>query len=177
MSLGILEAVLSETILDEMASDLGIEADVLRKHPFFRVLKGRILLTYPLKTAAGMPEFQAVANYEKADPTQATWYEALSDTGKGGVLYQVKARTDDAVTVITRYVRITLDGVAVSLASVDEAGAEFWFVRSIEDISKTKPTSILNLGYSESMKVEVYTDTTLVGGKKIVCGVHWGKVI
>lgn len=45
----LLEAVLSEAILDQIASDLGIESDVLRSHPFFRVLKGRVLLTYPLR--------------------------------------------------------------------------------------------------------------------------------
>lgn len=45
----VLEGVLSEAMLDELASDLGIEANVLRKHPFFRVLKGRVLLTYPLR--------------------------------------------------------------------------------------------------------------------------------
>lgn len=44
-----LEGVLSEAILDELASDLGIDPDDMRKHPFFRVLKGAVLLTYPLR--------------------------------------------------------------------------------------------------------------------------------
>lgn len=44
-----LEGVISEAMLDDLASDLGIESTVLRKHPFFRVLKGRVLLTYPLR--------------------------------------------------------------------------------------------------------------------------------
>jgi len=47
----VLEGVLSETILDELAADLGCDARLLRKHPFFRVLKGRVLLTYPLKVS------------------------------------------------------------------------------------------------------------------------------
>lgn len=57
----ILEGVLSETILDTLASDLGIEADVLRKHPFFRVLRGRVLLTYPLRVPED--EFEVYAYY------------------------------------------------------------------------------------------------------------------
>lgn len=52
----VLEGVLSEAMLDELASDLGIEANVLRKHPFFRVLKGRVLLTYPLRVSE--PQFK-----------------------------------------------------------------------------------------------------------------------
>lgn len=44
-----LDGILSETLLDQLASDLGVDPDDMRKHPFFRVLKGRILLTYPLR--------------------------------------------------------------------------------------------------------------------------------
>lgn len=51
----VLEAVLSESILDQLASDLGVDSTVLRKHPFFRVLKGRVLLTYPLRVAQQFP--------------------------------------------------------------------------------------------------------------------------
>ena len=49
----LLDGVLSESLLEELASDLGIEANVLRQHPFFRVLKGRVLLTYPLRVSEG----------------------------------------------------------------------------------------------------------------------------
>ena len=47
-----LEGILSEAVLDALSSDLGIDPDDMRKHPFFRVLKGRVLLTYPLRVPA-----------------------------------------------------------------------------------------------------------------------------
>jgi len=69
----VLEGVLSESILDQLASDLGIEARVLRNHPFFRVLKGRVLLTYPLRVSE--PWGWVLRVYQDADYDIGDTYE------------------------------------------------------------------------------------------------------
>ncbi|GAH95381.1 unnamed protein product [marine sediment metagenome] len=64
----LLEGVLSEKMLDKLASDLGMEHEALRKHPFFRVLKGRVILTYPLTA-----DFKAYFHEEELE-NDTSWY-------------------------------------------------------------------------------------------------------
>lgn len=55
-----IQGVLSETILNQLASDLGVEPKTLREHPFFEVLRDReVVLTYPLRISL-FPRYELI---------------------------------------------------------------------------------------------------------------------
>jgi len=173
----LLEGVLSETMLNQIAEDLGVEADALRKHPFFRVLKGRVILTYPLRVPGGMPTFQPTGYEQFVDPTQNV-YKVILDQEGAGELYALYMMTDDAVTAIIRTIRLTIDGQTPIIASsTSQAEIDPWyFVHLDSQLLKTAPIAHLGLKFSTSLKLEIRTNNTLVAGKYIRGVAWWGLV-
>lgn len=93
-------------MLEAIASDLGVSATVLRKHPFFRVLKGRVLLTYPLKSYPIVWKTRALKAWSKLSPTTDTFYEVA--TLKNAKIIFLKIGHDEAADRFGN-VRITAD--------------------------------------------------------------------
>jgi len=110
----ILEGVLSETMLDELASDLGMEHEALRKHPFFRVLKGRVILTYPLKSYSRIFQFQHPDTLAQLSPVTNTWYQVFNQIN-AKVLYVVVGH--DRGVNHSMEVKVTADAVVLSGAA------------------------------------------------------------
>ncbi|GAH90929.1 unnamed protein product [marine sediment metagenome] len=168
-----LEGVLSETLLDKLASDLGIDPKVMREHPFFRVMKGMVLLTYPLKSYPNMPTFNKLDETE-TDPTQATWYPILNIYG-AGALYSLSVMTNDAATVLKRALRITLDNMINSqYNSADEAGSDQWYYDGLT-LTKTNP-GLMYIPFASRCLVEMRTDTALVAGKYLQILGKYGEI-
>jgi len=123
------------------------------------------------------PQFKKEYTYE-VDPIAGTYYPILSVSGRGA-LYGASVSTNDAVTAITRTMRITIDGVAyLTMPSAAEAGADAWYFTEMTSsggvISKT------NVGphyipFKDSLLVEVKTDIALVAGKNINGNVWYGE--
>ena len=107
----LVEGVLSETMLDELASDLGIDPKDLRKHPFFRVIKGRVLLTYPLKTYSLYAEWLGLDTVYVYVADNDAAYVTVSDTTGSGIL--VGFGGTSAAANINCSVEITIDGVLI----------------------------------------------------------------
>ncbi|GAH98104.1 unnamed protein product [marine sediment metagenome] len=170
----ILEGVLSEKMLNELASDLGMEHEALRKHPFFRVLRGRVILTYPLKSYPSTPLF-VQAQINQVDPTLNEYYEALNFVG-AGALYSCYVWTNDAVTVLTKSIKVTIDGVAFTVQSADEADDSHLYITQLETgiLLTATPPPMHYIPFQESLKIEFKTDTTLVGGKTLICAYSMG---
>lgn len=168
-----LEGVLSETLLDEIASDLGIDPKVLRAHPIFRVLGGMVMLTYPLKTA-GTPEFQPVESKSQTDPVGHTYYEVMNHVGTG-ILYSAWVKVDDAIADVFKYLKYTIDGVACeAMTPASDTSQDYWHAAG--HVHLTKNPSSINVSFNESLKVEAKVSGALAGGKKVEAKAYWGKL-
>lgn len=181
----VLEGVLSEAILDELAADLGCDARLLRKHPFFRVLKGRVLLTYPLKVSPS-------GVFTHMEPVEATQVDPVNSQ-KYLVFYEEDVRIK-CIHFIHNYtearkcqVLVTVDGVEYYVpATSDVPQNEFNFVRSQDTslgglaLEFTTDYCKIYLGgdlEGKKVRVEMVSKETIDGGKHIQCAVYYDQVV
>lgn len=181
-----LEGILSETLLDKLASDLGVDPDDMRKHPFFRVLKGRILLTYPLRIAEALEyEYQAPIYTSETNPDNDAWYEALPETDLAEVYYVMsyhnftEARTFDF--------KFTVDGITFTSSAVDITEAEERFhsikaaylaanATTLYGSTKMMANDMYPLR-GKTVKFEWRTRELIDNDKYVKFGVHYGKKV
>jgi len=165
----VLEGVLSEAILDELAADLGCDARLLRKHPFFRVLKGRVLLTYPLKTATLSPTF-IQDTIEQIDPVGAQYYP-VTDFHGSGIFYGAALKVNDATATVRR-MKVTIDGVEMLNSSGSEGSVVPWHFGELIDggdlqESGVDPIPTYSVHFRTSLLVTVMNTVEPAGGKAL----------
>ena len=107
----VLEGILSEAMLEELALDLGCDPQVMRKHPFFRVLKGRVLLTYPLKTGGFENYLKGKTQIFNAITLPGVAGDVINLTGEG-ILTAVGLYAGDDSPAHNN-IRVTIDGVEI----------------------------------------------------------------
>lgn len=160
----VVEGVLSETLLDALASDLGIDPKDMRKHPFFRVIKGRVLLTYPLKVSTpGVWKFQTPIVFSQLNPSG--YYTVMDDTENVRILMIVLYHNDTTARNIT--VKITLNGeVITGQPYVTQAEVTYNYLTAItkSSLGLTGTATVTRLDLEGSLvKIEVLADTLLAG--------------
>lgn len=174
----VLEGVLSETMLDELASDLGCDPNVMRKHPFFRVLKGRVLLTYPLRVAGGsvFKTMEPATFTSQMSPEVDTFYPVLETTNariKWIIVKQVftEARLID--------IKITVDTVVFQdETGIDVTHQEEWYVSLIPTYlgGKKVAMSIDKVRFDDvegrNVKVEIRAREAMAGCR-VYCTVYY----
>lgn len=119
---------------------------------------------------------------QQIDPTLAVDYGVLNISGSG-MFYGMAMNTNDGATVITRRMRVTIDGVLYTLYSLDEASALSVYAVGLPKaetlgwLSKDMPVELLGpISFRNSLVVVMSTDTTLVGGKYIEGEAYYGEV-
>ena len=122
-----------------------------------------------------IPAFKKL-DFELADPG-TVYVPALTVTG-AGALYFSQISTDDAVTSINKYLRITLDGVEIDTYSGAESSSDAWFLRDIRGtlggLSKTEVFPMY-LPFKTSMIIEGRFNAVVVAGKKMFIDAFYGE--
>jgi len=164
-----LEGILSEAILDQIASDLGVDPDDMRKHPFFRVLKGSVLLTYPLRVAPNSCwKFQEPIVFSQLNP--GAGYHTILDTTEYVRLLFLAHSHDDDPNSRGVYWKITIDGEVIEgQFPTPHTDVHYTTLKAatIATLGITSYTSVARFDLEgRSVKVEIKC-TSLLGGKTL----------
>lgn len=164
---------------------MGIDPKVLRSHPVFRVIKGMVMLTYPLKDSPVCFTNMEPAHIAQANPVTSQFYPVLEETEKVRIKYIVVQHGYTEARKIN--VKVTLDGVVWELAAgVDVTEDENWYVTRNHQATSQEYIAI---SATEAMfdtyegveallaEVELCTKETIDGGDSMYCTVFYEKLV
>lgn len=164
--------------VDDVAVRVTIEAvaDKAKEVEALGLELGKVVVPIISLNPVEVPTFKS-ENGTTVNPTLNTDIEVLNVEGKG-IFYSGTIKTDDAATVIIRYLKVWLDGVLIMFVSASEAGNDTWHVKGIigiDILSKTAPSLNVNLKFNDTLVVAVRTSDTLVAGKYLAHNILYGE--
>jgi len=176
---------LSEAILDELAEDLGLDPVVMRKHPIFRVLKGRVLLTYPLKSRDLFPEYQPTLYLDQENPVTNTWYELMPTTENVALKFFLIYHDYTEARKLEYKITIDDEVLDATLQDVNNGEQNYIFERILwmDDVRELDRSTTLTLAGNgcllrgSSMAIEVRTTETIDGDKSLFAAAYYDRLV